>query len=36
MRAFAVSDITSPPDQVTNIPFLLEGDAVKYNHSLTK
>ena len=36
MRAFALSDITSPLDQVTTIPFLLEGNAVKYYHSLTK
>ena len=36
MRAFALSDITSPVDQVTTIPFLLEGDAFKYSHSLTK
>ena len=36
MRAFALSDITSPVDQVTTIPFLLEGDAVEYYHSLTK
>ena len=35
MRAFALLDITSPLDQVTDIPFLLEGDAVEYNHSLT-
>ena len=36
MRAFALSDITAPVDQVTTIPFLLEGDAVEYYHSLTK
>ena len=36
MRAFALSDITSPVDQVTTIPFLLEGDAVEYYYSLTK
>ena len=35
MRAFALSDITSPIDQVPTILFLLEGDAVKYYHSLT-
>ena len=29
-------DITSRVDQVTTIPFLLEGDAVEYYHSLTK
>ena len=32
----ALRDITSPLDQVTTIPFLLEGDAVEYYHSLTK
>ena len=31
-----MSDITSPVDQVTTIPFLLEGDAAEYYHSLTK
>ena len=36
MRALALSDITSPVDQVTTIPFLLEGDTVEYYHSLTK
>ena len=36
MGAFALSDITLPVDQVTTIPFLLEGDAVEYYHSLTK
>ena len=36
MRAFALSDITSPVNQVTTIPFLLKGDAVRYYHSLTK
>ena len=36
MRAFALSDITSSVDEVTTIPFLLEGDAVEYYHSLTK
>ena len=36
MQAFALSDITSPIDQVTTIPFLLDGDAVEYYHSLTK
>ena len=35
MRAFALSDITSPVNQLTTIPFLLEGDAVEYYHSLT-
>ena len=36
MRAFALSDITSPVDQVTTVPLLLQGDAVEYYHSLTK
>ena len=36
MRAFALSDITSPVDQVTTIPSLLEGDALEYYHSCTK
>ena len=36
MRAFALSDITSPHDEVTTIPFLLEGDAVEHYHSLKK
>ena len=36
MRTFALSHITSPVHQVTTIPFLLEGDAVEYYHSLTK
>ena len=36
LRAVAFSDITSPVNQVTTIPFLLEGDAVEYYHSLTK
>ena len=31
-----MSDITSTVDQVTTIPFLPEGDAVEYYHSLTK
>ena len=35
-RAFILSDITSPIDQVTAISFLLEGDAAEYYHSLTK
>ena len=35
MPAFGLSDITSPIDQVTTIPFLSEGDAVEYFHSLT-
>ena len=36
MRASALSDITSPVDQVTTIPLLLEGDAIEYYHSLMK
>ena len=36
MRALALLDVTSPLDHVTTIPFLLEGDAVEYYHSLTK
>ena len=36
MRAFILSNINSPLDQVTAIPFLLEGDAINYYHSLTK
>ena len=36
MRSFALWDITSPVDQDTPIPFLLEGDAVEYYHSSTK
>ena len=36
LRAFILSDITSPVDQVTNISSLLEGDAAEYYHSLTK
>ena len=36
LRAFALSDITSPVNQVTTILFLLEGDAFGYYHSLTK
>ena len=36
LRAFILSDITSPVDQVTTISFLLEGDAAEYYHSLTK
>ena len=36
LRAFTLSDITSPVDQVTTISFLLEGDAAEYYHSLTK
>ena len=36
MPAFALSNISSPLDQVNTIPFLLEGGAVEYYHSLTK
>ena len=36
LRAFILSDITSPVDQVTTISFLFEGDAAEYYHSLTK
>ena len=36
LRAFILSDITSPVDQVTTISFLLEGDAAEYHHSLKK
>ena len=36
MRAFVLSDITSPLDQVTTIALLLEGDTIDYDHSLTK
>ena len=36
LRAFILSDITSPVHQVTTIWFLLEGYAAEYYHSLTK
>ena len=36
LRAFTLSDITSPVEQVTSISFLLDGDAAEYYHSLTK
>ena len=36
LRAFILSDITSPVHQVTTISFLLEGDAAEYYDSLTK
>ena len=36
LRAFTLSDITSPVDQVTIMIFLLGGDAAEYYHSLTK
>ena len=35
-RAFILSDISSPVNQVTTISFVLEGDAAEYYHSLTK
>ena len=36
LRAFALSDITSPVDQGTTTSFLLEGDSVEYYHRLSK
>ena len=36
MQAFILSGINSPLVQVIALPFLLEGDAVDYYHSLTK
>ena len=36
LRAFTLSDITSPVDQATTMSFLLDGDAGEYYHSLTK
>ena len=33
MRAFILSDMNSPLNQVTSIPFLLEVDAIYYYHS---
>ena len=36
MRPLILSDINSPLDQVTAPPFLLQGDAIDYYHSLTK
>ena len=35
LRAFTLSDTTSPVDQVPTISFLLHGDAAEYYHSLT-
>ena len=35
MRALILSDINSPLNLVTALPFLLEGDAINYYHSLT-
>ena len=34
--AFIYSDIDSPNDQVTALPFLLEDDTINYYHILTK
>ena len=36
LRAFTLSDITSPVDQAATMSFLLDGDAAEYYHSLTK
>ena len=36
LRAFTLSDITSPVNQATTMSFLLDGDAAEYYHSLTK
>ena len=36
LRAFTLSNITSPVDQVTTISFLLDGDAAEYYRRLTK
>ena len=36
MRGFILSDINSPPDEVSVLSFLLEGNAINYYHSLTK
>ena len=36
LRAFTLWDITSPVDQAATMSFLLDGDAAKYYHSLTK
>ena len=36
MRAFILSNINSPNNQVTALPFPLEGDAINYYHRLTK
>ena len=33
MQAFVVSDINSSLDEVTALPFLLEGDGIDYYHS---
>ena len=36
LRAFTLSDITSPVDQAATMSFLLDGDAAEYYNSLTK
>ena len=36
MRGLILSDINSPLDQITALPFLLEGDAIHSYHSFTK
>ena len=36
MPVFILWDINPPFDQVTALPFLLEGDAIDNYHSLTK
>ena len=36
LRAFTLSDITSPVDQAATMSFLLDSDAAEYYHSLTK
>ena len=36
LRAFTLSDITSPVDQAATMSFHLDGDAAEYYHSLTK
>ena len=36
LRAFTLSDITSPVNQAATMSFLLDGDAAEYYHSLTK
>ena len=36
LRAFTLSDITSPVDLVTTISLVLDGDAAEYYHSLKK
>ena len=36
MRAFVLSNINFCNDQVTALPFLVEGDPIDYHHGLTK